>query len=345
MSPHRTHGIAGAAGAVEVVPRTLPAAFDAALAIVLIGCAAVLLASRDLFKAIVLFIAFGLLMSVAWARLDAVDVALAEAAIGAGLTGALLLNARGELEARARRPGTASSGSPGPDDGLQEGRRPAFRLAAAAAVLPVGAGSAWAVLTAPRDLTGIRPWAAAQLGESGVENPVTAVLLNFRAWDTLLEIAVLVLAVVGAWSQRLPRVQLEIPPPGRILVGALRLLAPATVLIGGYLLWKGSHAPGGAFQAGAVLAGAGVLVLLAERPLPARWSHSPLRIGLGAGVLVFLGIGCGTLLLGERFLFYRGDLATTLILGIEVAATSSIALALAAVFVGRAPPPRRRESS
>jgi len=51
------------------------------------------LASDDLFKGIVLFIAFGLVLSLVWLRLQAPDVALAEAAIGAGLTGALLLGA------------------------------------------------------------------------------------------------------------------------------------------------------------------------------------------------------------------------------------------------------------
>ena len=51
------------------------------------------LSSPDLFTAIVLFIAFGLMMALAWVRLQAPDIALAEAAIGAGLTGALLLAA------------------------------------------------------------------------------------------------------------------------------------------------------------------------------------------------------------------------------------------------------------
>jgi energy-converting hydrogenase B subunit D len=49
------------------------------------------LAAADLFKATVLFIAFGLVMALVWARLGAPDIALAEAAIGAGLTGSLLL--------------------------------------------------------------------------------------------------------------------------------------------------------------------------------------------------------------------------------------------------------------
>ncbi len=46
---------------------------------------------KELYRAVTLFIAFGLLVSIAWVRLGAPDVAIAEAAIGAGLTGALLL--------------------------------------------------------------------------------------------------------------------------------------------------------------------------------------------------------------------------------------------------------------
>lgn len=63
------------------------------------------LASTSLFQAIVMFVAFGLSMGLAWIRMDAADVALAEIAVGAGLTGALLLAA---LRAGA---------GPGDDDG------------------------------------------------------------------------------------------------------------------------------------------------------------------------------------------------------------------------------------
>ncbi len=70
---------------------------------ILLGCSLLwlgwrALASPDLSKAIVLFVAFGLLMALAWVRLDAADVALAEAAIGAGLTGALSLAALARLQ-------------------------------------------------------------------------------------------------------------------------------------------------------------------------------------------------------------------------------------------------------
>jgi len=76
---------------------------DGLLAAILIWLAWAALSSRDLFRAIVLFIAFGLVLSMAWARLGAPDVALAEAAIGAGLTGALLLATWGRLRSRKPR--------------------------------------------------------------------------------------------------------------------------------------------------------------------------------------------------------------------------------------------------
>lgn len=74
-------------------------AFDLLLGLALLWSAWRALATPDLARAVVLFIVFGLLMTLAWARLDAPDVALAEAAIGAGLTGALLLDALGALRA------------------------------------------------------------------------------------------------------------------------------------------------------------------------------------------------------------------------------------------------------
>lgn len=76
---------------------------DGLLVIALVITAVAALLSRDLFRAVVVFIAFGLLMTVAWVRLQASDIALAEAAIGAGLTGVLLLDAVSHLG--SKRPG------------------------------------------------------------------------------------------------------------------------------------------------------------------------------------------------------------------------------------------------
>jgi uncharacterized MnhB-related membrane protein len=70
-------------------------AFDLLLGAGLLWSAGGALLTRDAVRAVIQFIVFGLLMTLVWVRLAAPDVALAEAAIGAGLTGALLLRAIG----------------------------------------------------------------------------------------------------------------------------------------------------------------------------------------------------------------------------------------------------------
>lgn len=90
------------------IPTVVILALDAVLAAGLVWVAFTALASADLLRAIALFIAFGLLMTLAWVRLDAVDVALAEAGIGAGFTGALLLMAASRLRRRPDEQGKPS---------------------------------------------------------------------------------------------------------------------------------------------------------------------------------------------------------------------------------------------
>ena len=86
--------------------------FDVLLSVTLIALAVAALTSREPRRAVILFIAFGLLLALVWARLRAPDVALAEAAIGAGLSGALMLAA----SRRAARPLQASRPMPKADD-------------------------------------------------------------------------------------------------------------------------------------------------------------------------------------------------------------------------------------
>ena len=73
------------------------AAIDGVLAFAIVGLAAGALSVRSLFTGVVLFIGMGLVLALAWVRLSAPDLALAEAAIGAGLAGALLLAAARRL--------------------------------------------------------------------------------------------------------------------------------------------------------------------------------------------------------------------------------------------------------
>jgi len=89
-------------------------ALDGAIALLLVGLAIRLLATREFFEATVLFVSLGLTLALAWVRVGAPDLALAEAALGAGVTGALFLNAYRRL---ARRVGDPVEN--GPDEGGQ----------------------------------------------------------------------------------------------------------------------------------------------------------------------------------------------------------------------------------
>lgn len=74
--------------------------FDAVLITTLVALAIASVTSAEPRRAAMLFIAFGLWLALIWARLRAPDLALAEAAIGAGLGGALLLAAARRAAAR-----------------------------------------------------------------------------------------------------------------------------------------------------------------------------------------------------------------------------------------------------
>jgi energy-converting hydrogenase B subunit D len=97
---------------VEATMTTTAWLFDGFLAASLLWLAWRLLTTPNLFRAVVLFIVFGLLMALTWARLNAPDVALAEAAVGAGITGALFLDALGRLGGIRQTGNQASNGGP-----------------------------------------------------------------------------------------------------------------------------------------------------------------------------------------------------------------------------------------
>jgi multisubunit Na+/H+ antiporter MnhB subunit len=200
-----------------------------------------------------------------------------------------------------------------------------------------GVALAWAFWDALGGYEGKRlaELAAARVPESGVSNPVTAVLLNFRAYDTLLELAVLLAAVLGIWSSgaALPGYR----QAGEVLAGLVAWVVPLLILTGGYLLWVGGHAPGGAFQAGGLLGAAGVSLRLAGRAGAGLPPESVLRLVLGLGVLVFTLTGLALAILGAGFLTFPPGLAKWLILGIETAATLAIGATLAAAYVGGYP--------
>jgi uncharacterized MnhB-related membrane protein len=66
---------------------------DLLLLVMLVCCAVVAIHLRDLLGATIMLAMYSLLMTVVWTRLNAVDVAFTEAAVGAGITTVLLIAA------------------------------------------------------------------------------------------------------------------------------------------------------------------------------------------------------------------------------------------------------------
>jgi multisubunit Na+/H+ antiporter MnhB subunit len=287
----------------------------------LLGLAWGALTSRDTQRAVVLFIAFGLLLALIWLRLRAPDIALAEAAIGAGLSGALLLSAL---------PDAADSASAAGQ------RSPVAWLSSILTIaITLAIGLAYLYALADADPQRLAAAVFAELDHSGVSNPVTAVLLNFRAYDTLLELAVLLAAVLGILALGPTRTGYR--SAGPVLAGLTRWLLPLLVMMSGYLLWVGAQAPGGAFQAGALLAAGGVLLRLSGHSAAGLPAGLLLRTLSVAGVALFLLIGLALMLTQGLFLDYPPDWAGGLILAIEGAATLAIAVTLVLAFLGGEP--------
>lgn len=77
-------------------------AFDVALLALLITCALCVVRTKNLLAAAIIFSAYSLLMCLVWMHRGAPDVALTEAAVGAGVTTVLFLVAISRTTRRER---------------------------------------------------------------------------------------------------------------------------------------------------------------------------------------------------------------------------------------------------
>jgi multisubunit Na+/H+ antiporter MnhB subunit len=303
-------------------------ALDIVVTLLLVGLAGWAVATRSSYAAVVGFIAYGLLLTLAWVQLAGIDVALTEAAIGGGLTGALLIGAAAKLrasEAAAR----------------QEWPGAATRVIAALLSVLVSGGLAALVLQVPaQPIPTLAAEVAANIGTTGVGNPITAVLLAFRALDTLLEAIVLLFALLGIWSLAPDDAwggrpgHLQHAQPDGMLAYAARVLPPVGIVVGMYVFWIGADQPGGKFQGATILAAMWLLVIMAgisdAPPVCRTW----LRLLLVAGPLVFVAIGYVGAFTSGAFLAYPDGFAKPLILAIEFALMPTLTLALALMLLG-----------
>lgn len=151
-----------------------------AVAVVAIG------RSRNLFAVVVLAGAYSFLMATVLVALDAVDVAMTEASVGAGISTVLLLGALHLCKSEEAKP-------------AHKPWLPFMVALACASVLVYGTLDlpAFSDPEAPIHRHVVPRYLEGALKETGVPNVVTAVLASYRGYDTLGETTVIFTAGAG----------------------------------------------------------------------------------------------------------------------------------------------------
>ncbi len=196
-----------------------------------------------------------------------------------------------------------------------------MRWAAAVAVLAVMGLLALATLGLfPRGP--IPEWEGPTLAY-GARNAVAAIVLGSRLWDTLMEVLVYAMAMLGVrmGMRTLPELASSRPQVAEtpLLLKAADILIGVVLVFSLYLAASGHLGPGGGFPAGAIL-GSGLLLLALAKGADrlAEELYEPTLEGLEYGaVAVLVALGAATLLLGVR-----GQIplvAANLFIGLEVA--------------------------
>ncbi|ESQ16453.1 MAG: monovalent cation/H+ antiporter subunit A [Thiohalocapsa sp. PB-PSB1] len=284
-------GLWGIAWRVSVPLTPLdPVSLVAALCLA-VGAVGTLLMHRKRWTALVLLSVVGLIVSLAFVKFSAPDLALTQLLVEV-VTIVLLLLALIFLPAKT------------PNESSWLRRIGDLGLAAITGLLT--AGLTWAILIRPYDK--ISDWFVDNsIPGGGGSNVVNVILVDFRGFDTLGEITVLAIAAIGIYMLL---GGLRLPLPDRdshdrpwcwdthplILATFSRLLLPLALLVAVFILLRGHNLPGGGFIAGLIAAVALILQYLANgiawtKPRVSGQMH-PL-IGLGLLVATATGLVSG----------------------------------------------------
>ena len=149
--------------------------------------------------------------------------------------------------------------------------------------------------------------------DTEVPNMVTAVLADYRGFDTMFETVVVfiagmaVLAILKSSARRKGKREYEVEAePDLIVTNTVRLIVPVIQIFAFYVLAHGHVSPGGGFQGGVVMGASFILVALAwdlEVAL-ARFSAEKCILVAALGIVLYGGIGFLSMLLGGEFLDY-----------------------------------------
>ncbi|MBX2857497.1 MAG: DUF4040 domain-containing protein [Cellvibrionaceae bacterium] len=270
----------------------------------LVIIAVAIIRAENLFVALMLTTIFSLLMATNFFILDAADVALTEAAIGAGITTVIFLGALA-LTSEHEKPFVAVPWL-------------ALPVVAVTAALLIFASFDNPRLGDPEAPIHqhVVPWYLEQTPKLvDIPNVVTAILGSFRAFDTLGEVFVIFAACIGVLFLLSARKPSETRCTAPASVGlsqhlipkvAGRFILPFIILFGFYVQFHGDFGPGGGFQAGAIVATGLILFALLEgeeralRAFP-RWIMMAMAAG---GALLYALVGVAGIAMGGKFLDY-----------------------------------------
>jgi multicomponent Na+:H+ antiporter subunit B len=181
------------------------------------------------------------------------------------------------------------------------------------------------------------------LTETAVPNVVTAVLADYRGYDTMFETSVIFCAGVACFvllrvfgksrqdryyrhvptgivihiqdrsqieekPDEFERIDAEWTPYDLIIKTLCRFLVPFIQLFALYVIAHGHHSPGGGFQGGVIL-GASIILLAISFNLRSAVTRVPEKVNAllsTAGVLIYAGTGAVCVAFGANFLDYAG---------------------------------------
>jgi multicomponent Na+:H+ antiporter subunit B len=143
--------------------------------------------------------------------------------------------------------------------------------------------------------------------ELGAPNVITGILLTYRAFDTLGEVAVLFMVAAGVGlllgaggnePDQAPIDQsVKAVRPTEIVQNGADILVPLIAIFAAYIVMHGHLGPGGGFQGGAVMASCVLLLLLARPDYRIQLANLGVMESLAGLFIVFVGIA-GIILAG-----------------------------------------------